>query len=93
MYGEEEQGEINETDIEYYNEKNIIILESDTHKITDTKSNSIHVNLFSEKYIYKDDKDKMAKDLKGDKIINYIVNILENCKGDIRDYIEWNSFN
>ena len=91
VYGEEEQGEINETDIEYYNEKNIIILESDTHKITDTKSNSIHVKLFNEKYMEKDDDDKM--DLKGDKIINYIVNILENCKGDIRDYIEWNSFN
>ena len=79
-----------EDNIEYFNEKNILILESEEDKIGDTKSNSIFVNLFNEQYLEFNEKDKEAIDLEGDKIINYIIKLLETCTDDIRDYINRN---
>ena len=76
---------------ENFDEKNIIILESEPDKMSDdTKSNSIFVNLFSEKYFEKDEKERIAIDIEGDKVINYLYILLENCTVDIRDYINHN---
>ena len=76
---------------ENFDEKNIIILESEPDKMSDdTKSNSIFVNLFSEKYLEKDEKERKAIDIEGDKVINYLYILLENCTVDIRDYINHN---
>ena len=49
----------------------------------DTKSNSIFVNLFSEKYLEKDEKERKAIDIDGNKVINYLYILLENCTDDI----------
>ena len=77
--------------VEYFNEKNILILESEEDKIVDdTKHNSIYVNLFNEDYLGKKEQEKSSIDLEGDKVINYVVNLLENCNVDIRDYINKN---
>ena len=73
--------------VEYFNEKNIIILESEEDKMEDTKNNSVYVNLFSEKYLEKDKQGQEAEDINGDRAINYIKKLLENCCDDIRDYI------
>ena len=83
---DEEEGD----NIEYFNEKNILILESEEDKIGDTKSNSIFVNLFNEQYLEFNEKDQEAIDLEGDKIINYVIKLLETCTDDIRDYINRN---
>ena len=84
---DEEEGE----NVEYFNEKNILILESEEDKIVDnTKHNSIYVNLFNEDYLGKKEQEKSSIDLEGDKVINYVVNLLENCNVDIRDYINKN---
>ena len=46
-----------EENYENFDEKNIIILESEEDKMSDdTKSNSIFINLFSEKYLENNDK-------------------------------------
>jgi len=77
-----------EENTEYFNEKNILILESEEDKMTDdTRHNSIYVNLFSENYLEKNEKEQLSIDLEGDKVINYVVKLLENCTVDIRDYI------
>ena len=84
---DEEEGE----NIENFNEKNILILESEEDKMVDeTKSNSVYMNLFNEDYLAKNEQEKEAIDLEGDKIINYVIKLLENCTDDIRDYLNLN---
>ena len=73
-----------------YNEKNIIILESEKKKIADTKDNSIPVNLFNEQYIEASEEKRTSLDNKGDEVINYLKELLENCTDDIRVYINNN---
>ena len=73
-----------------YNERNIIILESEEKKIADTKDNTILVNLFSEQYIEASEEERASIDNKGDEVINYIKDLLENCTDDIRIYINNN---
>ena len=74
-----------------FNEKNILILESEDGKMTDdTKKNSKYVNLFNENYLGKNEKEKLAIDLEGDKVINYVVKLLDNCSDDITEYIKHN---
>ena len=80
-----------EENYENFDEKNIIILESEEDKMSDeTKSNSIFVNLFSEKYLESEEKEKESIDIEGKKVINYLHKLLENCTDDIRDYINRN---
>ena len=70
----------------YFDEKNIIIIESKKEKIgNDTKNNSIIVNLFNEEYIQLD---KKMRENKEDEVINYILDLLEKCEGDVREYIK-----
>ena len=73
-----------------YNERNIIILESEEKKIADTKDNTILVNLFSEQYIEASEEERASIDNKGDEVINYIKDLLEYCIDDIRIYINNN---
>ena len=73
-----------------YNERNIIILESEEKKIADTKDNTILVNLFNEQYIEASEEERASIDNKGDEVINYIKDLLENCTDDIRIYINNN---
>ena len=76
---------------EYFNEKNILILESEEEKMIDsTRNNSIYVNLFNEEYLGKNEKEKSSIDLEGDKVINYVIKLLESCTVDIREYINKN---
>ena len=71
-----------------FNEKNILILESEDGKMTDdTKKNSKYVNLFNENYLGKNEKEKLAIDLEGDKAINYVVKLLDNCSDDIMNIL------
>ena len=80
-----------ENDIECFNEKNIIILESEEDKAgPDTKSNSYMMNVFNEQYLESNEKQRKDIDLEGDKAINFIMNLLENCTDDIRQYINRN---
>ena len=72
------------------NERNIIILESEEKKIFDTKDNSILVNLFNEQYIEASEEQRKSIDNKGEEVINYIKDLLENCTDDIRIYINNN---
>jgi hypothetical protein len=81
-----------EENIEYFNEKNIIIVESEEEKMGDTKSNSILVNTFDEEYWKKDKKERDSIDLDGERAIDYVYNLLENCNDDIRAYMNLNKF-
>jgi len=66
-------------------------LESEDEKMTDdTRKNSIYANLLNEDYFGKNEKEKSAIDLEGDKAINYVVKLLDNYTGDIREYINHN---
>ena len=77
----------------YFNENNILILESEKDKMVDsTKFNSIRLNVFNEEYLQKDEKGKTATDLEVDKFIQYLVNLLNNCGDDIRTYIKQNPY-
>ena len=75
-----------------FNESNIIILESEKKKMVDTEKNSILVNLFSEKYIEDNVEQRASLDNKGNEVVNYIKDLLENCTDDIRNYIKNNEF-
>ena len=83
---EQEEGD----NVEYFNEKNIIIVDSDKDKMGETKNNSIYVNIFDEDYLNKNEQDKISIDLEGDKAINYLIKLLETCSDDIRVYINKN---
>jgi hypothetical protein len=70
----------------------LIILESDPEKMSDsTKPYSILCSIFNEDYISKketrDDVDK-----KGQKLIEYLENFLNNCNKNIDTYLKENSF-
>ena len=80
-----------ENNFQCFNEKNILIVESEEDKINeDNKNNFIFVSVFSEKYLESDEQKKLAIDLEGDKSINYIYKLLETCNDDIREYINRN---
>jgi hypothetical protein len=80
-----------ENNFQCFNEKNILIVESEEDKIgEDNKNNSIFVSVFSEKYLESDEQKKLVIDLEGDKSINYIYKLLETCNDDIREYINKN---
>jgi len=77
---------------DYFDEKNIIILEGDKNKISEsTESNTICSYLFSEEFLSYDLKRKYEVEKEGDRLINYVVDLLENCPNDVRDYIAHNS--
>lgn len=72
-------------------ENRIIILESEKDKVCDsTKGNTIFLSVFSEQYLEFSANKKAEIDLKGDKIIEYLVNLLDNCSIDVREYIAKN---
>ena len=88
---EEEKKKEKEEDTGLFNESNILILESEDEKMTDdTRHNSIYVNLFNEDFLGKNEKEKSSIELEGDKVINYVVKLLDNCTDDIREYINHN---
>ena len=77
--------------VEYFNEKNIIILESEEDKMGEnTKFNSFFLNVFNEQYLEYNEKQKEAIDLVGEKAINFIIDLLENCTDDVRGYLSSN---
>ena len=77
---------------DYFDEKNIIILEGDKNKISEsTESNTICSYLFSEEFLSYDLKRKYEVEKEGNRLINYVVDLLENCPNDVRDYIAHNS--
>ena len=79
---------------DYFDEKNILILEGDKNKITEgTMGNTLISDLFSEEYLLYDKEKKIKAEQEGDKIISYVVNLLENCSTDIRDYLSQNPIN
>ena len=79
---------------DYFDEKNIIILEGDKNKISEgTESNTIVSCLFTEDNLECDAKKKYSMEKEADKIINYVYDLLENCPNDVRDYISHNPIN
>ena len=77
--------------VSYFNEKNILILESEEDKMSeDTKNNSIHINVFNQRYLEFNEQNRASVDLESDKAINYIIDLLENCTDDVRQYINLN---
>ena len=78
---------------DYFDEKNIVILEGDKNKMSEsTENNTIISCLFTEDYLESDMKRRYSIEQEGDKIINYIINLLENCPNDVRDYLSHNLF-
>ena len=79
---------------DYFDEKNIVILEGDKNKMSEsTENNTIVSCLFTEDYLESDNKSRYSIEQEGDKIINYIISLLENCPNDVRDYLSHNLFN
>lgn len=80
----------NKDKLYYFNETNILILDSKDYKISETtKNNTINVSVFNEELLRITPQEKKKKILKekGDKLINYVVELLEKCPNDVRDYI------
>ena len=76
---------------DYFDEKNIVILEGDKNKIGEsTESNTIVSSYFNENYLESDNKKKYDIEKRHDEIINYVYDLLENCPNDVRDYISHN---
>ena len=77
-----------------FNKTNVLIIDSKDYKITDsTKENTINVSVFNEELMRKpnEERKKMLME-KGDKLINYVYELLENCPNDVRDYISLHPF-
>ena len=65
-----------------------MIFESEKDKIFDTKDNSIVINIFSERHFFFNKEEKEQFEKIENKIIDYIVNLLDECVDDIREYIK-----
>ena len=76
-----------------YNITNIIILESEKDKIYDeenektTKYNSIDLNIFNKDDFLRNSDQKISIRNETDQNIEYILDILNNCDGDVREYM------
>ena len=77
-----------------FNKTNVLIIESKDFKISEsTKENTINVSVFNEELIRKPNEERKKILLeKGDKLINYVYELLENCPNDVRDYISLHPF-
>ena len=77
-----------------FNNTNVLIIESKDYKISDsTKENTINVSVFNEELMRKPNNERKEILLKkGDKLINYVYDLLENCPNDVRDYITLHPF-
>ena len=77
-----------------FNNTNVLIIESKEYKISEsTKQNSINVSVFNEELMRKPNNERKEILLKkGDKLINYVYDLLENCPNDVRDYITLHPF-
>ena len=77
-----------------FNKTNVLIIDSKDYKITDsTKENTTNVSVFNEELMRKpnEERKKILME-KGDKLINYVYELLENCPNDVRDYISLHPF-
>ena len=77
-----------------FNNTNVLIIESKDYKISEsTKQNRINVSVFNEELMRKPNNERKEILLKkGDKLINYVYDLLENCPNDVRDYITLHPF-
>ena len=77
-----------------FNKTNVLIIESKDFKISEsTKENTINVSVFNEELIRKPNEERKKILLeKGDKLINYVYELLENCPNDVRDYLSFHPF-
>lgn len=79
----------NKDKIYSFNETNILIIDGKDYKISEsTKFNTINVSVFNEELLRKpnSEKNRLLYE-KGEKLVNYVYDLLENCPNDVRDYI------
>ena len=77
-----------------FNKTNVLIIESKDFKVKgeekpdSTKLNTLNVSVIDEELLRKPnaERKKIIKE-KGEKLINYVYDLLENCPNDVRDYL------
>ena len=77
-----------------FNKTNVLIIESKEFKVKgeekpdSTKLNTLNVSVIDEELLRKPnaERKKIIKE-KGEKLINYVYDLLENCPNDVRDYL------
>ncbi len=82
-----------------FNKTNVLIIESKDFKIKEekkpesTKLNSINISVINEELLKKPSLErKRLIEEKGERLINYVYDLLENCPNDIRDYLQNHPF-
>ena len=82
-----------------FNKTNVLIIESKDFKIKEeekpesTKLNSLNVSVINEELLRKPSLErKRLIEEKGERLINYVYNLLENCPNDVRDYLQNHPF-
>ena len=82
-----------------FNKTNVLIIESKDFKIKEedkpesTKLNSLNVSVINEELLRKSSLErKRFIEEKGERLINYVYNLLENCPNDVRDYLQNHPF-
>ena len=82
-----------------FNKTNVLIIESKDFKIKEekkpesTKLNSINISVINEELLKKPSLErKRLIEEKGERLINYVYDLLENCPNDVRDYISLHPF-
>ena len=77
-----------------FNKTNVLIIESKDYKISEsTKENTINVSVFNEELLRIPNSERKKVLLeKGERLINYVYELLENCPNDVRDYLVLHPF-
>ena len=82
-----------------FNKTNVLIIESKDFKIKEekkpesTKLNSINISVINEELLKKPSLErKRIIEEKGERLINYVYDLLENCPNDVRDYLQNHPF-
>ena len=77
-----------------FNKTNVLIIESKDYKISEsTKENTINVSVFNEELLRTQNSERKKVLLeKGERLINYVYELLENCPNDVRDYLVLHPF-
>ena len=82
-----------------FNKTNVLIIESKDFNIKEeekpesTKLNSINISVINEELLRKPSLErKRIIEEKGERLINYVYDLLENCPNDARDYLQNHPF-
>jgi len=83
---------INEKTKNFFNSINTVFVESEIDKADKIKDNLVFLHSFSEEILQKDAEERKSIEANVDELFDYLEKLLNECDGDVREYLTRNPF-